>query len=31
MAHFLHLQYFNNQEELKALLKEFFALKDKNW
>ena len=31
MAHFLHSQCFNNQEEVKASLKEFFTSKGKNW
>ena len=31
MAQFQCSQYFDNQEKVEALLKEFFVLKDKNW
>ena len=31
MDHFLGSWCFNKQEEMVALVKEFFALKEKNW
>ena len=31
IAHFLRLRRFNNKEELETTVKEFFALKYKNW
>ena len=31
VVHFLCLQHFNNQEEVKAAVKEFFTSKNKNW
>ena len=31
IAQFLHSWHFTNQEEVEASVKEFFALKDKNW
>ena len=31
MAHFLHLWYLNNKQEVEAPVKELFASKNKNW
>ena len=31
MVYYLHSLRFNNQKEVEASMKEFFASKDKNW